>query len=465
MKLIFYTFAKKLNSTAQPADTGRAVDGEISEPWSTLTPTIIVSSAAYNVEYNYVHIPALNRYYYIGNWRYSAGRYYADCNVDVLASWRADILAQTRYVIRSASECDPNIINTQPVITAPVSAVKVGIVSPYNPEGSIVLGVIGGGDNSQLGGPTYYVCSTVQFRAFYKAILSAPPVDEGVQLEVSTTMAKMLYNPCQYVVSAVYVPYSPETSGSDTIKCGYYDSGVTAPLLSTINTKITSIIDEIPQHPQIDDKHKYLMSTTYTKAVLHYPPFADIQLPSLVNATRITLTLHPDAVSGQARLYVDIAYSDKSSWRGVYYATISSTMLLAQVQPNFVSGFWTMLARAGGMGLESFMQGSSIVDAIGDTVMTPPGILNSVCEFSVSTSGSQMQVLNPDMECYIQYMYCMITEEDATNHGRPLMQYRQLSTLSGYVQTGAGGAPAIPATNTEITQIESRLTGGGIYLE
>ena len=106
----FFKFAKKPNSTRRPAEQPSTMlerSVEIMEPFDLLNPTIKVVDCwtdavkdtwTYFMQFNYVKLGdttgngrEVDRYYWIKNWRREGGVCFADCEVDVLASWRGTI--------------------------------------------------------------------------------------------------------------------------------------------------------------------------------------------------------------------------------------------------------------------------------------------------------------------------------------------------------------------------------------
>lgn len=73
-----------------------------------LTPTISLQLNGFTdiVNFNYVEIPELRRFYYVENSTIREdGFVQIQCRVDVLKSFSADILASTQYVERQQNKC------------------------------------------------------------------------------------------------------------------------------------------------------------------------------------------------------------------------------------------------------------------------------------------------------------------------------------------------------------------------
>ena len=111
MEIIFYYHRKKINSTALPIQ-GTFKNCSIKDVSSIINPYIeIAENLAAAPPWNYCYIPAYNRYYWIKEWTWERGFWSAELSVDVLASYRENILDSTLYVLRSASNYDGNIID------------------------------------------------------------------------------------------------------------------------------------------------------------------------------------------------------------------------------------------------------------------------------------------------------------------------------------------------------------------
>lgn len=115
----FKNVNKKTNSTFQPSESDPLTYTDftctLKDGTSILDPVFDIylsfddNPAA--LGYNYCKVPALNRYYFVHDWKYALGVWTASCSVDVLASYKTDIGSLTKYVLRSASNYDPFILD------------------------------------------------------------------------------------------------------------------------------------------------------------------------------------------------------------------------------------------------------------------------------------------------------------------------------------------------------------------
>ena len=66
---------------------------------------------------NYMYVPDLHRYYYINNYTLSNQCVYLHCSVDVLTTYKAEILNSVCLISRSENDYNDNIVDTLAPIT------------------------------------------------------------------------------------------------------------------------------------------------------------------------------------------------------------------------------------------------------------------------------------------------------------------------------------------------------------
>lgn len=125
MNISLFTLSKRINSTQQPTSgtPGQTVSGFLNERSGVVSPSIKFQISNPS-SYNYMYIPEFSRYYYIREWTYEAGFWWASGEVDPLASWKTHITSAEAYVLRSASTWDGTITdNEYPATTVLTNAV------------------------------------------------------------------------------------------------------------------------------------------------------------------------------------------------------------------------------------------------------------------------------------------------------------------------------------------------------
>lgn len=489
MKFVFYAFAKRINSTKIPVN-GHEVEGNIFEPCEILAPVLIISPNNYNITYNYVQIPEFERYYFIKSWEFSGGRYYATCAVDVLASHKTQIGETTQYVLRSASEFNEYVIDTKYPQLASPERKYIALSTPFKKfnSGNIVVGIIGGESGGT--GVSYYVMTPGKFSEFRKKVMSAlPAVPEGETLEVSDTLGKMLYNPYQYVVSAMWFPFNNVPTGaSSTIYCGFFNTEISAPILDNSEGAYLINSETIPDHPQIA-RGKWLNGEENRRIIVHYPPFPDLVIPSMVGAgaSNVSLSVLTDFISGQASLTADYSAEGGKTMKVSAMGALGVPLMLAQVTPTLNTPK-VILAKAGGEILSDpvgtmsdwseklfgwFMpepydaatRETAKKAGVDLSAVTPTksSVANPLLSYNVSVTGTTGCTAYSSFPHYIEVTYMLLSDEDNARIGRPLCAPKKINTLSGYFVCATGTFEISGAMYAENVAISGFLTSGAYW--
>lgn len=483
MKFVFYAFAKRINSTKIPGN-GHEVDGNIFEPCEILAPVLIISPSNYNITYNYVKIPEFERYYFIKSWEFSGGRYYATCAVDVLASHKTEIGETTQYILRSASEFNEYVIDTKyPQLASPVRK-YIALSTPFKKfnSGNIVVGIIGGESGGT--GVSYYVMTPGKFSEFRKKVMSAlPAVPEGETLEISDTLGKMLYNPYQYVVSAMWFPFNNVPTGApSTIYCGFFNTEISAPILDNSEGSYLINSESIPDHPQID-RGKWLNGEEHRQIIVHYPPFPDLIIPSMVGAgaSNVSLSVLTDYISGQASLTADYSAAGGKTMKVSAMGALGVPLMLAQVTPTLNTP-QNAIMRAGGqfisdpVGTATYWGDKlfgwlipennaqkTLREVTGESISvapSKPSVANPLLTYNVSVTGTTGCTVYSSFPHYIEVTYALLSDEDNARIGKPLCAPKKINTLSGYFVCATGTFEISGAMYAENVAISGFLTSG-----
>lgn len=454
MEIILYSFPKEPNSTAQPAsDGGLPVQGRLREPSSIEAPAIEFQ----NVEpvYNYAYIPIWNRYYFIEDWTAMLPLWLASMQVDVLASFKAEIGASTQYVLRSASQFDGRIIDTSyPIIADAESIISTTIVdTPWNfSAGCYVVGVRG--EFTQ-----FYSFHPALINPFFEFIFSDAYADALYPGWPSTyPEIKVLLNPMQYISSITWFPFQYIGAGTTSIAVGWvqYPGGADAVEEGGI-FHFDPISFTIPRHPQSESRGTYLNIAPFSRYQLFFPPWGGIPIdPSIAAASS----------SIQAEISVDMrtgsAVLDAKSDSGLLLARASAQLGVSCEYSQIVSpGFGV-----GNLAATAFNAASSVVS--GNYLGALGGVLTSIADATLSTipaanslgtSGGASSLVG---KAALQAEFLNVASEDIQHRGRPLCQAVQISNLSGYVLC-ANAEISIAGTYDERRRITQFMEGGFIY--
>lgn len=467
------TFDKKLNSTAVPTLTGAPVFNNcyMLDDTDVINPAIrfIFDDNSTNPSgYNYAYIPNFNRYYFINSWHYNNRGWIAEMSCDVLATYKTAIGTQNLYILRCASESDGDVIdNLYPVKTSSTSSIT-SLTAPYVTDvhfGCFVIGVI---SKDAVYGPVRYTALSYNaFQSLCTALLDDTLLsDAGFSLsDASLALQKSIANPLQYIVSAVYIPASSTNiSGTVQPKLNVWDYEIT--ISNKELTSSTPYINgtqtvQISKHPATSARGNYLNASPYTRVELNFPPYGTIAIDTSITASKPYLYLEYsiDITNGAGTLRV-YAQETASSTDRVLIAE-SSAMVgvpiqLSSVDVNYVGAVGSLWDTAASLAKGLFT---------GDFTGLGAGVGNAIQSMTPhqTTTGKNGTFYQYQ---FIPKLYCTfmdVTPDDNVDHGRPLMGFRTISLLSGYVMTDHAGIAISGALRAELEQIIDYLESGFYY--
>lgn len=469
-----WSFAKDSNSTKQPTGTGTQYSCNILTPSDIIAP-IVEISANDLTGYNYAYIPAFHRYYFIEGITFDSGLWRLALQCDVLATYKTTIGAQTLYVIRAAGASNGAIQdNMYPPIAEVTKRHQYQIPSEGIPGyqrlpgeseytflgyngGYIVLNVAGVGTS---GATTLILMTTSDFRDLVAMLYTSI---DGFQLSdvIKNVVQKFGGNPQELINGAMWVPFPFRGDNYDIVKIGGWEA------VDTTTTPATEIrglyIDDpvydmtditflIHKHPQAATRGAYLNLSPYTSYIMGIPGCGVVTLDGakLLNESSIKVKRTVDAFTGQYT--VDIV-------------TSSGDQILAHL--------------SGQMGVPISLRGANNADKVaGDIIQTAGAAVSgnvigalgayigTVMDMAQGTptssgmGGGFSEILGRPI--WMDTVYHNITDEDNTHNGRPLMESRQINTLSGFMMVQKGDIP-ITGTSAEADQIRALLEGGFYY--
>lgn len=234
----FYNFPKKPNSTKTPGagDTYTELTNcVLIEETGILNPRIAIKNDGSAIDYNYCYISKFGRYYFVGEPTYEIGRWVLPLHVDVMATYKTAIGASTQYVVRSASQYDENIIDSEyPSKTNPkaITVKSDKTIFGASIQARYIVGIIGDlpdyalsiKNNCYNGSVVYFVITGPQLSTLIHSLLSTVDMYNVPTSEISEPLQKQLLNPIQYIHSIKCVPVLAEVNYDvdfTSFKCGF----------------------------------------------------------------------------------------------------------------------------------------------------------------------------------------------------------------------------------------------------
>lgn len=533
MLIYFFQHNKRVNSTSAPALTsGAEFNIVLKESCSIHAPIVTISADTLpdNIwTYNYAYIPAFQRFYYIRDIRsYTSKSWIVFLAVDVLGSYRSQILNSYQYVTRSSVTSDGTLADGRYPATSAVtkhnSAVNVysGLSIWY------VVGVYCDDPITTVAeGINYYVMSSGTYSKLIKHLMSSEVYDIDAT-ELSEGLQKALVNPLQYIASVHAIP-ATLVSGTDvtteyyTVHVGGWEMKwpdtsigpgydlITAQVLKSVKKTIYNGYIPLNHHPQAANRGEWLDRSDYSSTTITVPPFGTFT----VERSRLTLgadgqfrihvQIDLDMQTGQSLIYIrdgnddNTIFADAVAQLGVSVPVMQATQDIlskwvseektASLKADAALGVARTAAGSVSNALGAYAKG----DAIGTAASAAAGIVDTSAAFisahyresaydaanvatckksmapvisAFGTAGSKLYLLS---SAFLNETFTTLAPDDNAHQGKPYCRRVRLSQVSGsggggYVECNAINTSGIGITEQEKTAVSEALRAG-VYLE
>lgn len=461
-----FQFSKRNNSTKLP-QSGSGVEFSnivLKEPTDFLNPVIRFTASGLGgttvapIIYNYAHIPKFARYYFVNDWNYVGGCWECSLSVDALGSWKASVGTTTAYIERAESAYNGNIIDGMFPATTDYDIEYSALSSPWNglapSGGSYVVGVVNTTASTRVGAVTYYALSQSQLSGLITYLYGNSIFTASNITEIGEGLWKSIFNPMQYIVSCMWLPFNQYSLGrtTATITLGYWSTNQSGVLVDLLEG-ITHITGTLPNHPQASTRGSYLNYSPFSYYTIYIPPFGAISMDSSYRSVGryLRCPVTHDNITGQATLRIGVSATENGQ---PYWANEVSGMLGVPIQLSQVmSDYSSLLSGATGLltggGLGGLLSGA---------------VQSAVESFkpSVNASGTNGSFNMVNTSPGVISAFTRITSSSNSIKGRPLMDERTINTLSGYIKCSNVKFSA-PCLSGEKDLIESYMNEGFYY--
>lgn len=483
----FWFFQKKQNSTKQPDETAKyTYPAQPYESLDVLAPVLLFNP--YNEDFpqnqetklfvNYAYIPKLKRYYFIENWTHEPGGLWAaHFRLDVLASWRDNIMDFHGYASRATSKVNSDgtrshvghsliIDNTYPMVAGERVLKQYDDTVEYEtpPTGTYIIGVVNG-DPRYWGAVSYYALEDTGFSAMCAKLMNAP---DWLDIhDISEELLKTLWNPFQYVVSCVYFPFFitkffPDFETKATvgkIKVGWWEVDIGDHLILKITKTSFTVNCSIPVPVRYTcNLSPYMHMEPYSIYTLFQPGFGNMQISAaaLYGKTAFNYSVSCDIMTGKAVMQSEALLAP-------VYGNMGVSVQLAQIVGDTLWTAVSALVGGGGKALGGFIGG----DTGGLISNAANGIASAI---SAATTGVQSTGSNGSLVEYtlkpcltLQYRDIVSYADGAQFFGYPISKSIVAGEYRGFTKFVA---PAVdfPCMELEKESINSALESG-VYIE
>lgn len=465
---VWSNFLKKHNSMKRPStEVGIIVNCTLKGECSVMNPVFELGSASYGlVEY----VKWENNYYFVTDITMGINNYVIiHCTLDVLATWKEQILTNTAFVAYSSSNYDTHIIDRRIAMSTKTSVNRQSATNPFDAIGCILLTTI-----SQVYGIATFAITTDAYHSLLEEVLGNASIIQDLK--------EMFGGVNQSIISCINVPVSRTSfpdAESKTVWLGSYETSISGYMTEGYwsNSRKINI-------PWIYDDFRRCSEYTSVQLSLPYVGVVSINTDSIINETYINVLMTMSCQVGSL-IYTIRAGSDDRII-ATYTATFGKQLPVATSQidvQGVLRGAGQIIEGASGVG---YGLSRSNIDKVSKNPLA--AMANSMNVYKGSSGmidgaiNTAMALNTHSFSCFggmggnygnlaIPYFNLAVTSKNTVtepssiteSNGRPCFKELPLSTLTGYVET-IGFAFDTNAI-APVRNLINEMMDSGVYIE
>lgn len=438
MIITLYNISKRNNSTKRPSDEGVEINVKLKEVTSVYNPTFLLTGSSDITRYNYLKWD--NRFYYINDINYMTAVNIIEiiCNIDVLATYKEDILNTSAFIRYSAENYDNTIIDRR-LSTELHPTIKSTSVELFSANNNYFVSYIGST------GITYVMVTQSGFEGLSRK-LADPSLIKAFMDDPSDYLSKSINSVTECITSAHMLPFDlPLVNPHMIILGANYDTGIPGFPVSHNNQVTRTLI--IPYDYTDFRRHNEFLSM-----YLYLPGYGVAQLNAddFSNVSSITITINYDPFDGGITYRIGDMYK--------FNCNVAVPVQIGSIGGNRLGLVGGIANAIGGLvtgNLGDFASG--LYNATMSNVMHEVGSVGG-------NGGASSYLSQTNIVLTLVYHDTTISPNDLKDiKGRPTNKVLNIGTLHGYVESVdacvVGNAPQV--LKDEI----NGMLNGGIYIE
>ena len=475
---VWSSFSKRKNSTLTPPAAGTQVTAVLKDATSIERPSFILNTPIAN----YTYVGAFGHYYFVDDViNLNASMCELVCSMDVLASYKSDIVSYTAFVERAASSYDqfindPLLSQRQLLLNEDKTVTSLSSFFTTN-HGCFIVECL-----AKDQGIILYATDTLDP---YKYILSPDGYSTNDVTDWIQSRISQAFDLDVYIGSVKWFPFDANsidpnaTALTTSFPVGPVDIAAALNIAQpgTWNYSIYPITNKLPKHAS----YQLVLPTTgnfgdfrdcnnsFTQYNLYLPGVGLINLDAAIvgyainNSKTLVLELDVDLISGEITYLLSFQASGGGfdAYIGRYSGNISVDVPIGKSAVDTVKSAKMI---AGSIG-EGAMHGGWIGAAIGAVAGAVEAIQNSMRPETsmIGGSGNKSEIYYHSTDIVLSRKQFGCKDYPTAVAGRPLMQNVTLSSLSGFVKCGNASVP-VNAHAAERDAINNFLNSG-FYIE
>lgn len=458
MEVVLFQLSKRNKSSLRPSGEGLVLNLQLKDECDLEHPEFVLYFEPTN--YNYCYIPTWNRYYFKGKQQYFHGRWFVKFNEDYLATWLTDIRNTRAYVLYDVNTYDiPD--SRIPALATPTQSVnRVLMRSDFNTvpladEGTYVVTVTG-----ENGVSSYTILGSqmnrllINFTQWFDTLYDSSSYSNWQIGQCFVELMKQILgtgSAAQNIKSCIWLPMSVQTSESEEIHLGLYDTNLTCGKLGINPLRYETTNISIPW--QVNDWRR---NTPYTQLYLYIPHVGLINYPTsdLIGIDQLQVESCVNCATGEMSVLVKAG----NEVLGTYGANISASIPIGSsgIVPSNVI---TSVVKAGATMAKGSGLGAAV--AAGTDILSG---LEPISSTIGGMGGGTASKFSNNLECITIYHDTIVEPSSVVDIiGAPSMFVKSLADASGFIQTAGFQLGGI-ATAPEKDAVNS-LMDSGVYLE
>lgn len=473
---------KRRNSTLQPT-LSTSFDVLLKTPTSLHTPTFTINASAF--DFNYLKWD--DRYYFVTDvvarnnnlWDVSAV-------IDVLATYKTDILASTQYVSYSSEQGNAWLADTRiPVLRSTLASKNTTPTGVLSRIGCYVLSVVGKSsaatyvfqDDSTIKGIIDQIATwESQGISNIESMIDATDTDtllESIAKVLTNTgfVGNAYSNAPSCIRSCVWLPFdyarAPITGQDNPIYLGNFPTDKNGQRISS-RPLYDSVLIAIPWH--FSDWRR-----GYCEDVYLYLPLVgmvSISADSITNVSSLTIdwsvTYTDGCISYEVKAGNEIIGTYGGNCSANYPIGINQQASAGEIAQAFIGGLEKTISAGVNSSISPVSAATSVAGMAAEATIGAYNVQNVASSSHPSCvggiGGGAGVGLDLNIACYTVAHNTIVEPADmVATMGRPTMKPLQLSTLTGFCQC-ANAHVSAAAEASELDAIDSYLNSG-FYIE
>lgn len=436
MVLTTFNFSKDKNSTKIPDSGGTDHNVTLKENCSVIKPIFILRYDG-TPTFNYCHY--IFGYYFVDDIvMQNKNIYEVHCSLDVLGTYRSDILGSTQFIKRSTSDYNANLYDAifdpqlNPIITQETTQ------SPLDSTGTYIAKI--SSSTSASFGVTYVCGSRAEISNLIGRCYDLNNWDNFLTTGLES-LQKTVFDFSQYIQEIYWLPVTrgdipnQGSTGSTFFIGAWQLDGGTGDATTFLGNYVIKLGHSItaPSRYYHDFRD---FSNNYTQFILDIPGVGSINLDAKDVYKGLAVQYEIDLKTGDAKHIITADNKHITTIRCNYktpvsYATFNNNFIGGANQ--IISGITSIGAGVGGaIGGDYGSAVKSGASGVGD-LATGLVALESITSHQVSSQGTMGDILTNSSYTLTRHVY-PCASQPIFNVGRKLNEYRTLSNLSGFCQ-------------------------------